>query len=127
TCMGARGRLTYEEAVNAGRDRLPAAIAFVKSYRKSAQRRLGGLLNAAQVEACSEKLLREGKDAARQLDVPIHTHAGGNLVEFERIMHEHRRTPIRFLADIGFLDARTLIGHGVFTTAHPSSHYPFRG
>ena len=46
-------------------------------------------------------------------------------VEFQRIMDEHRKTPIQFLADIGFLDHRTLIGHGVFTTAHPWTLYPF--
>jgi cytosine/adenosine deaminase-related metal-dependent hydrolase len=47
------------------------------------------------------------------------------LIEFQRIMDEYRKTPIRFLADIGFLDDQTLIGHGVFTTAHAWSHYPF--
>jgi cytosine/adenosine deaminase-related metal-dependent hydrolase len=125
TFMDAKGRLTYEEDGNVGRERLNEAVAFVKSYDKTAQGRLRGMLNAAQVETCSERLLREGKDAARQLDVPIHTHAGGNLVEFERIMSEHRKTPIQYLADIGFLDERTLIGHAVFTTAHPWSHYPF--
>jgi cytosine/adenosine deaminase-related metal-dependent hydrolase len=62
------------------------------------------MLNAAQVETCSEPLLRAGKDAARALDVPIHTHAGGNLIEFERIMEEYRKTPVQYLADIGFLD-----------------------
>jgi cytosine/adenosine deaminase-related metal-dependent hydrolase len=69
--------------------------------------------------------LRAAKDAARELGVPIHTHAGGNLVEFQRVMDEHRHTPIRFLADLGFLDDRTLIGHGVFTTAHAWTRYPF--
>jgi cytosine/adenosine deaminase-related metal-dependent hydrolase len=83
------------------------------------------MLNAAQVETCSEPLLRAGKDAARELRVPIHTHAGGNLVEFQRIMEEHRKTPVQFLADIGFLDDRTLLGHVVFTTAHPWPRYPF--
>src|SRR5437762_2377762 len=60
-----------------------------------------------------------------ELDVPVHTHAGGNLVEFQRIMDEYRKTPIQFLADIGFLDDRALIGHAVFTTAHPWPRYPF--
>jgi len=83
------------------------------------------MLNAAQVETCSEPLLRAGKDAARELDVPIHTHAGGNLIELQRIMEEHRKTPAQFLADIGFLDERTLLGHVVFTTAHAWPRYPF--
>jgi cytosine/adenosine deaminase-related metal-dependent hydrolase len=40
-------------------------------------------------------------------------------------MDEYRKTPVQFLADIDFLDHRTLIGHGVFTTAHPWTLYPF--
>src|SRR5229473_2645305 len=87
--------------------------------------RLRAVFNAAQVETCSEPLLRAGKDAARAQGAPIHTHAGGNLVEFQRIMDEYRKTPIRFLADIGFLDERTLLGHVVFTTAHQWTRYPF--
>jgi len=125
TFMDARGRLTYEENAGVGRERLQEAVEFVRKFDGAAQGRLRGMLNAAQVETCTEALLRAGKDAARELGVPIHTHAGGNLVEFERIMSEHRATPIRYLADIGFLDERTLIGHGVFTTAHPWTRYPF--
>src|SRR5499425_1940387 len=125
TFMDAKGRLTYEEDTAVGQARLREAVDFVRKYDGTAQGRLRGMLNAAQVETCSEPLLRAGKDAARELRVPIHTHAGGNLVEFERIMTEYRKTPIQFLADIGFLDDRTLLGHAVFTTAHPWSHYPF--
>ena len=125
TYMDAQGRLTYEEDAAVGRQRLQEAIDFVRKYDGTAQGRLRGMLNAAQVETCSERLLRAGKDAARELGVPIHTHAGGNLVEFQRIMDEYRKTPIQFLADIGFLDARTLLGHAVFTTAHPWSRYAF--
>jgi 5-methylthioadenosine/S-adenosylhomocysteine deaminase len=125
TYMDAKGRLTYEEDTAVGQARLREAVDFVRKYDGSAHGRLRGMLNAAQVETCSEPLLRAGKDAARELGVPIHTHAGGNLVEFQRIMEEYRRTPVQFLADIGFLDDRTLLGHVVFTTAHAWPRYPF--
>jgi len=125
TFMDPQGRLYYDEDVAAGQQRLREATDFVRKYDGAAQGRLRGMLNAAQVETCSEPLLRAGKDAARELHVPIHTHAGGNLVEFQRIMEEHRKTPVQFLADIGFLDDRTLLGHAVFTTAHPWPRYPF--
>jgi 5-methylthioadenosine/S-adenosylhomocysteine deaminase len=125
TYMDAKGRLTYEEDVAVGQARLREAVDFVRKYDGSAQGRLRGMLNAAQVETCSEPLLRAGKDAARELRVPIHTHAGGNLIEFQRIMEEYRKTPVQFLADIGFLDERTLLGHVVFTTAHAWPRYPF--
>lgn len=120
-----RGRVYYDTDPAAGDKQLDEAIAFVTAYDGTAQGRLRGMLNAAQVETCSEDLLRAGKAAARDLNVPIHTHAGGNMIEFQRVMDEHRKTPIQYLADIGFLDHRTLIGHGVFTTAHPWSLYPF--
>jgi cytosine/adenosine deaminase-related metal-dependent hydrolase len=125
TYMDSHGRLTYEEDLAAGRQRLQEAVDFVRKYDNTAGGRLRGLLNAAQVETCSAPLLRAGKEAAREHGVPIHTHAGGNLVEFERILAEHRKTPVQFLADLGFLDARTLLGHAVFTTAHPWSRHPF--
>ena len=120
-----RGRVYYDTDTAAGTKGLEEAIRFVRAYDGTAGGRLRGILNAAQVETCSEPLLRAAKAAARELGVPIHTHAGGNLVEFQRIMDEYRKTPIQLLADIGFLDHRTLIGHGVFTTTHPWSHFPF--
>jgi 5-methylthioadenosine/S-adenosylhomocysteine deaminase len=125
TYMDSKGRLTYEEDTAVGQARLREAIDFVRKYDGAAQGRLRGMLNAAQVETCSEPLLRAGKDAARDLGVPIHTHAGGNLIEFQRIIEEYRKTPVQFLADIGFLDERTLLGHVVFTTAHTWPRYPF--
>src|SRR5256884_1157821 len=125
TFMDAQGRLYYDHDANLGMQGLKDAVAFIRSYDGSAGGRLRGMLNPSQVETCSEPLLRACKDAARELDVPVHTHAGGNLVEFQRIMDEYRKTPIQFLADIGFLDDRALIGHAVFTTAHPWPRYPF--
>src|SRR4030095_15122026 len=121
----AQGRLTYEEDTAVGRERLKEAVDFARKFDGAAGGRLRALFNAAQVETCSEPLLRAGKEAAAGMSAPIHTHAGGNLIEFQRIMDEYRKTPVRFLADIGFLDERTLLGHVVFTTAHEWTRYPF--
>jgi 5-methylthioadenosine/S-adenosylhomocysteine deaminase len=125
TFMDGEGRLFYDEDAAAGSQGLKEAVGLARRYDGAAQGRLRSILNAAQVETCSVPLLRACKDAARELGVPVHTHAGGNLIEFQRIMDEYRKTPIQFLADIGFLDDRTLIGHGVFSTAHPWTRYPF--
>jgi len=125
TFMDDKGRLYYDTDAAAGQQGLREAVDLARKYDGAAQGRLRSILNAAQVETCSEPLLRACKDAARELDVPVHTHAGGNLIEFQRIMEEYRKTPVQFLADIGFLDDRTLLGHVVFTTAHPWPRYPF--
>jgi cytosine/adenosine deaminase-related metal-dependent hydrolase len=125
TFMDDRGRLYYDVDAAAGQKGLQEAVEFIRKYDGAAQGRLRGILNAAQVETVSEPLLRATKDASRELKVPVHTHAGGNLIEFQRIMEEYRKTPVQFLADIGFLDDATLLGHVVFTTAHPWPRYPF--
>jgi 5-methylthioadenosine/S-adenosylhomocysteine deaminase len=125
TFTDAQGRLYYEADEAAGRKGLEEAVAFIKAYDGAAHGRLRGMLCPSQVETCSEPLLRAAKAAARELRVPIFTHAGGNLIEFHRIMAEHRKTPVQYLADIGFLDEMTLLGHVVFTTAHPWSVYPY--
>src|SRR5207237_1232979 len=64
TYMDAKGRLTYEEDTAVGQARLREAIDFVRKYDGSAQGRLRGMLNAAQVETCTESLLPAGDDAA---------------------------------------------------------------
>jgi cytosine/adenosine deaminase-related metal-dependent hydrolase len=125
TFTDSQGRLYYDTDTAAGEQGLRAAVDFIRTYDGAANGRLRGMLNPAQVETCSEPLLRACTAAARDLNVPVHTHAGGNLVEFQRMLDEYRKTPVQFLADIGFLNARTLIGHGVFTTTHAWSHYPF--
>jgi 5-methylthioadenosine/S-adenosylhomocysteine deaminase len=125
TFTDAHGRLYYEADEQAGRKGLEEAIAFIKTYQGAANDRVRGMLCPSQVETCSEPLMRDAKAAARELHAPIFTHAGGNLVEFHRILGEHRKTPVHYLADIGFLDEMTLLGHVVFTTAHPWSVYPY--
>ncbi|HKJ00143.1 MAG TPA: amidohydrolase family protein [bacterium] len=108
-----------------GRKGLAEAVEFIRKYDGAAHGRLRGMLSPAHVEDSSPALLRAAVDAQRDLDVPMHTHAGGNLLEFNKVMGEHRKTPVQFLADLGFLNPRTIIGHAVFTTAHPWTHYPF--
>src|SRR3989454_10109529 len=90
TFTDAQGRLYYDHDASVGTQGLKDAVAFIREYDGAAQGRLRGMLNPSQVETCSEPLLRACKDAARELGVPVHTHAGGNLVEFQRIMDEYR-------------------------------------
>ena len=91
---GLQGGAGVREEVRRLRRRAPA---------RHAQRGAGGDLHRVfAAGGQGRRALAEHSD--------IHTHAGGNLIEFERIMAEYRKTPIQFLADIGFLDERTLLG-----------------
>jgi len=118
-------RVEYEWSADEGRPGLERAVAFAEGLRGRADGRLSGLLAPAQVDTCSEALLRESKAAAEALDVPISLHASQGVWEFQEMTRRHGRSPVEWLADLDFLGPRTLLGHAVFTTG--SSWVNFAG
>src|SRR3954451_14673318 len=97
-----------------GRPGLEAATAFVERLRGRASGRVQGFLAPAQVDTCSEALLRDSKAAANDLGVPISLHASQGVWEFQEMTRRHGRTPVEWLSDIGFLGPHTVLGHAVF-------------
>jgi cytosine/adenosine deaminase-related metal-dependent hydrolase len=81
-------------------------------------------LNPAQAETCEPSLLKESVAAAKELDVPIHIHAGGNFREFLQILNTYRKPVVEYLADAGILGPRTTIGHMAITGGHSRVDYP---
>ena len=81
-------------------------------------------MNPAQAETCEPSLLRESVAAAKELDVPIHIHAGGNFREFLEILNTYRKPVVEYLADTGILGPRTTLGHMAITGGHSRVDYP---
>ena len=119
-----QGRHYYEECDDKGRPGLKRAVEFIKKHRGAHNGRVQGILNPAQAETCEPSLLKESVAAARDLDVPIHIHAGGNLREFLQILNTHRKPVVEYLADSGILGPRTILGHMVFMGGHSRVDYP---
>jgi 5-methylthioadenosine/S-adenosylhomocysteine deaminase len=107
-----------------------AAFAEARDVMDQAERHPSGLFTAmvapAQVDTCSEDLLRRSAALAEATGRPLHVHAAQSYAEFMGMVRRFDRTPIEWLADIGFLGPRTIIGHAVFTDEHPWLHYPTR-
>jgi 5-methylthioadenosine/S-adenosylhomocysteine deaminase len=118
------GRHYYEEREDKGRPGLKRAVEFIKQYHGAHNGRVQGILNPAQAETCEPSLLRESAAAARDLDVPIHIHAGGNFREFLQILNTHRKPVVEYLADSGILGPRTTLGHMAITAGHSRVDYP---
>jgi 5-methylthioadenosine/S-adenosylhomocysteine deaminase len=68
-------RVDYDWDEDDGRAGFDAATAFVERLRGRAGGRVQGFLAPAQVDTCSEALLRDSKAAADDLGVPISLHA----------------------------------------------------
>jgi 5-methylthioadenosine/S-adenosylhomocysteine deaminase len=111
-------RVDYDWAPDDGRAGFERALDFVGRMRGRADGRLGGLLAPAQVDTCSEALLRDSRAAADDLGVPISLHASQGVWEFQEMTRRHGRTPVEWLSDLGFLGPRTLLGHAVFVSGN---------
>jgi cytosine/adenosine deaminase-related metal-dependent hydrolase len=120
----AEGRHYYEERPDKGRPGLQQAVDFIKKFRGAHNGRLQGILSPAQAETCEPSLLKESAAAAKELDVPMHVHAGGNFREFLEILNKHRKPVAAYLADCGILGPRTTLGHMAITGGHSRVDYP---
>lgn len=88
--------------------------------------RLTGLVTPAQVNTCTPDLLQEAAKLARDKGRTLHTHGAQSYPEFNAIARAHDCTPIEYMANLGFLGGRTIIGHAVFTDEHPWLVWPRR-
>jgi len=71
------------------------------------------------VDTCSETLLAEAQQAARELGVRVQIHAAQSLLEFTEVMRRTQLTPVRWLDRIGLLNDRTILGHALYLDQHP--------
>jgi cytosine/adenosine deaminase-related metal-dependent hydrolase len=120
-----RGRIQWDPDEASGTAGLQRAVAFAREHDGSHGGRVRCLLVPAQLDTCSVELLRETRRAADETGLRITLHAAMNLVEFHRMVREHRQTPLELLHQIGFLGPDVLLGHCVFHAHHSWTHYPY--
>lgn len=108
----------------AGKKGLDAAIDLVKRANQHPSGRVSAMLAPSQLDTCTPDLMRDSRDAARDLGVPYQIHAAQSVVEFHEITRRHGLTPIEFLDSVGMLGPDLIIGHGIFLNDHPWIHWP---
>jgi 5-methylthioadenosine/S-adenosylhomocysteine deaminase len=117
----------YRWSDDDGRAAFAEAIEVMDLAERHPSRRLTAMVAPAQVDTCSEALLRDSAALAKRTGRPLHIHAAQSFAEFQGMTRRHPGvTPIAFLDRVGMLTERTLLGHAVFTDAHPWLHWPTR-
>ncbi len=109
----------YELDEKAGEASMRAAMDCLDAAAKHPSGRVSGVVSPSQIDTCFEGLLREAMSEAQSRDLPFTIHAAQGVVEFNEMIRRHGRTPIQWMDDIGILNDRTLIGHGIFLDSHP--------
>lgn len=112
------GALRYVWDDEIGEKGLQQAVDFIKKHRGRHNGRIQGMLYPRQPDTCTPEILRKTKEAAKELGIGIQIHAAINLIEFHQIIAKYGKTPIAFLADLGFLGPEVILGHCVFISGH---------
>jgi 5-methylthioadenosine/S-adenosylhomocysteine deaminase len=119
------GHLTeYEWDAKAGEAAMRAAMELIDRADADVSGRLTGMIAPAQIDTCTPELIRDSHAEAVRRGLKMQIHAAQSVVEFQEITRRHGLTPVEWLEDLGVLDARTIIGHGIFLNDHPWVHWP---
>ncbi|MCI0584606.1 MAG: amidohydrolase family protein, partial [Chloroflexi bacterium] len=122
TADGRRVRWEWDE--ERGRQGLARAIAFHERHQGAHGDLVRTCFAPAQVDTCTPELLRAAKHAADERGCPITLHASQSVIEFNEMLARHGRTPIAWLAELGFLGPRTILGHAIIVGGSSWTNHP---
>lgn len=113
----------YEWNEAAGEKQMAEALALVERAEQHESGRLFGMVVPAQIDTCTDGLLKESHQEAGKRGLAWQIHAAQSVVEFHEITRRHGMTPIGWLDHLGLLSERSIIGHGIFLDDHPSTRW----
>ena len=101
------GRRAFQAAVDA----MDAAVAHPSG-------RLSAMVSPAQVDTCSAELLRDSLGLAEDRGWPVTLHTAQCVWDMLEMTRRHGKTPVQWLADVGVLTPRMILGHAIFLDHH---------
>jgi cytosine/adenosine deaminase-related metal-dependent hydrolase len=101
-----------------GRRGMEAALAFIDGIARHPSGLLSGVVSPMQIENCTDDLLRDSLDAAKDRKVPFTLHVAQGVLEHLEMIKRHGVTPIRHARDIGVLGPTSIIGHAILPDTH---------
>lgn len=106
----------WDEA--AGRRAFEAAVAEMEAAVGHPSGRLSAMVSPAQVDTCSAELLRDSAALAEARGWPLTLHTAQCVWDMLELTRRHGKTPVQWLADIGVLGPRMVLGHAIFLDHH---------
>jgi 5-methylthioadenosine/S-adenosylhomocysteine deaminase len=117
-------KFRWDEA--AGCAAFERSLGFIRQIQANPSGRLSAIMFPAQIDTCTEELLRDSAAAAKDLGIPLTTHASQSVLEFNLMVQRHGKTPIQWAHEIGFLGPATTVGHAIFIDEHSWLHWHSR-
>lgn len=108
----------YDWAPDDGRRAFKGALEAMEMAVAHPSGRLSAMISPAQVDTCSEQLLRDSFAVAEERGWPLTLHTSQCVWDVLEITRRHGKTPVQWLADIGVLSPRMILGHAIFLDHH---------
>ena len=108
----------YDWAEDDGRRAFEAAVGAMEAAAAHPSGRLSAMISPAQVDCCSEELLRDSLALAEARDWPLTLHTSQCVWDMLEMTRRHGITPVQWLAEIGVLTPRMILGHAIFLDHH---------
>ena len=81
------------------------------------------MISPAQIDTCTEDLLRDSVAAARERGLPFTVHCAQAAGEFHEMVRRHGITPVQWAHQLGLLGPGTILGHAIFVDEHSWLHW----
>ena len=107
----------------AAREKLDAALRLCGEPAKHPSGRLSGMISPAQIDTCTEDLLRDSIAAARERELPFTVHCAQAVGEFYEMVRRHGITPVQWAHQLGLTGPGTILGHAIFVDEHSWLHW----
>jgi 5-methylthioadenosine/S-adenosylhomocysteine deaminase len=115
--------LDYIWDEKSGLEAFDRALQLIDKLPSHPSGRLSGIVYPAQIDTCTESLLRDSAAAARERGIPFTTHCAQSVPEFQEMVRRHGITPIQWAEKIGILGESTTLGHAIFIDEHSWLHW----
>jgi len=106
-------KMEYDWNEEAGIAGFHKAVELIERIDGRANGRIKGFLTPAQVDTCTEELLRMSREASDSMQVPLALHVSQSVFEFDEMIQRHGMTPIEWLESIDFLSEWNILGHAI--------------
>jgi 5-methylthioadenosine/S-adenosylhomocysteine deaminase len=118
-------RARFGQAMMDGGDGVPAGLRettgdslhrsahLVMKWNEAADGRIGYAYAPRFALSCTRELLEAVADITKRLELLVHTHSNENVAERALIEAATGRAPTAYLDDVGLVNERSLIAHGV--------------
>lgn len=115
--------IEYEWNETAGRQGFESALRFCDGLAKHPSGRLSGMISPAQIDTCTEDLLRDSVAAARERGLPFTVHCAQAAGEFHEMVRRHGVTPVQWAHQLGLGGPGSILGHAMFIDEHSWLHW----